>query len=67
MPYQPIKLPDHVPSIIAALVEDIIDPFLEDFRFLLTVQKPNQGPKGSLQKPLLMLLVAATASSALVA
>lgn len=64
MPYQPIALPEHVSPALVALVKDIIDPFLEEFRFLLTVQKPNQGPKGSLQKPLLMLLVAATDGAA---
>ncbi len=60
MPYQPITLPEHVSPALVVFVKDIIDPFLEEFRFLLTIQKPDQGPKGSLHKPLSMLLVAAT-------
>ncbi len=64
MAYQAIILADHVPIEIASLVREVIDPFLAEFRFLLTIQKPDQGSKGSLQRPLLILLLAAADGAA---
>ena len=64
MPYQPIALPSHVPDELTSLIREIIDPFLGEIRFLLSVQKPDQGPKGSLHRPLLILLLAAADGAA---
>ena len=62
--YQPITLADHIPAELTSLVREIIDPFLAEIRFLLTIQKPDQGPKGSLHRPLLILLLAAADGAA---
>ena len=64
MSYQPITLAEHVPVEIVSIIRDVIDPFLTEFRFLLTVQNPIQSPKGSLHKPLLILLLAAADGAA---
>jgi hypothetical protein len=58
LPYQKIRFDRHVSKEIVSLVRDVIDPFLSEFRFLLTVQHPEQGEKGSLQRPLASLLLA---------
>jgi hypothetical protein len=59
MPYQPIQLASFVPIEVASLINEKINPFLEEIRFLFTIQKPDQGPKGSLHRSLLILLLAA--------
>ncbi len=45
MPYQPIRLGEHVTGEAGAVVRQVIDPYLSEFRFLLTVQHSEQGPK----------------------
>ena len=57
MPYQPIPLNQHVQTDVVYLVRNTVDPLLSEFRFLLTVQQPDQDPKGSLQRSLAVLLL----------
>jgi hypothetical protein len=64
LPYQNIPLGDHVRGAVKYVVREVIDPYLYEFRFLLTVQHPEQGPKGSLQRLLAALLLAATDGAA---
>lgn len=64
MSYQPINLSSNTPQEITSVIRGIVDPFLEEFHFLLTVQTPDQGPKGSLRRPLLILLLAAADGAA---
>ncbi len=64
MPYQQIPLCDHVLGEVKHVVRDVIDPYLSEFRFLLTVQRPDQGPEGSLRRLLVALLLAATDGAA---
>lgn len=64
MPYQPIPLADHVTGIAESFVRSVMDRYLSEFRFLLTVQHPDQGPKGSLQLMLATILLAATDGAA---
>lgn len=52
MAYVPLDLPPGIPEIIRGFVREIIDPECEEFEFLLTVQRPDAGPKGSLQRTL---------------
>lgn len=49
MPYTPLPLGDHVPAELVSVIRGAIEPFLDEFHFLLTVRRPDQGPKGSLQ------------------
>jgi hypothetical protein len=64
MPYQPIPLDEDVTGEARAVVRQVIDPYISEFRFLLTVQQPEQGPKGSLQRVLVAPLLAATDGAA---
>jgi len=64
VPYQKIPLDDHVSGAVKDVVRRVIDPYLYEFRFLLTVQHPDQGPKGSLQRLLAALLLSATDGAA---
>ena len=64
MPYQEIPLGDHVHGAVKDVVRNSIDRYLREFRFLLTVHHPEQGPQGSLQQLLAVLLLAATDGSA---
>jgi hypothetical protein len=64
MPYQPIPLGGHVTGAAEWLVREVIDPFLSELHFLLTVHRPDQTEKGSLQRQLVMLLLAATDGAA---
>lgn len=64
MPYQPIPLGTHVTGDARKVVRKVIDPYLSEFHYLLTVQHPEQGPKGSLQRVLAALVLAATDGAA---
>lgn len=64
MPYIPIPLADHVTGISEKFVRGVVDRHFAEFRFLLTVQHPEQGPKGSLQRILATILLAATDGAA---
>jgi len=64
MPYQPIALGDHVAGIAEGFVRSMMDQYFAEFHFLLTVQDPKQGPKGSLQLMLATILLAATDGAA---
>ncbi len=64
MPYIPISLAKHVTGISEAFVRTVMDRHFAEFRFLLTVQHPEQGPKGSLQRILATILLAATDGAA---
>jgi|GEM_PF-2643282 len=58
MSYIQIELPDSLPINIIAVVREVIDPLFEEFHFLLTVRRPDQGPKGSFQRMQAIVLVA---------
>jgi hypothetical protein len=64
VPYQQIPLGAHVSPHLTEVIRGLIDEFFREFHFLLTVQVPDQGPKGSLQRPLAMLILAAADATA---
>jgi hypothetical protein len=64
LPYQPLSFGSHVPEALSAFVRGVIDPRLSEFRFLLTVHHPEQGPRGSLQGSLAALLLVTTDGAA---
>lgn len=64
MVYHPPGLGAHVPAPLVGLVRGVIDPALSAFRFLLMVRRPEQDARGSLQRPLAMLPLAATDGAA---
>lgn len=62
MPYVP--LPVSVSSNLDDLIRGTIDPALNEIHLLLTIVDPDQGPKGSLQRSIAILLMAATDGAA---
>jgi hypothetical protein len=64
MPYVPIKLPPYVRGDLVRLFEQIIDPIFTEVHSLLTIRGDDQGPKGSMQIPTAILLVAAADGAA---
>ena len=47
MPYQPIALGPHAPKDVQGAIRNVVDEFLRELRFLLTVQDPGQGANPS--------------------
>ena len=64
MPYVPIKLPPYATGDLLLLFEKTIDPIFREVHSLLTVRRDDQGPKGSMQIPTAILLVAAADGAA---
>ena len=62
--YGNLRLPSRAPGGLKAFVRDHIDPRFEEFEFLLTLQMPGAGPKGSLQLPYSILLLSLCDASA---
>jgi hypothetical protein len=59
MPYIPLSVASHVNNRLKQFIRDIVDPVFAEVRFTLMVRDPNQGPRGSMQRPQAMLLMAA--------
>ena len=64
MPYVPLPIGGHVLPALNDLIRGTIDPALNEIRLLMTVVDPDQGPKGSLQRSIAILLMAATDGAA---
>ncbi len=66
MPYTPLRVATDAPEILQHFVRQNIDPLLSDVRFLLSIRRPDQGEKGSLQRPMgAMLLICADGAAQL--
>lgn len=64
MPYQPLNLGPHVSPALRAVVRRVFDGFFQDFRDLVMVQGSQHGAKGSLQRPMAMLILTAADGAA---
>lgn len=66
MPYTPLRVAADAPEILHRFVRQHIDPLLADVRFLLSIRRPDQAEKGSLQRPMgAMLLICADGAAQL--
>jgi hypothetical protein len=64
MPYVPLQIGDHVTAPLRDLVKGTIDQAFREIRLIMTFADPDQGPKGSLQISIAILLMAATDGAA---
>lgn len=58
--YVPLKLDDSLPGQLRDYVRQVIDPAFEELRYLFTLNTPQAGPNGSLQRPILVYLLSVT-------
>lgn len=64
MAYVPLSIAAETPAHIEGAVRTVFDPFFEQLHVLLSVRRPDQGARGSMQMPAAMLLLAAADAAA---